>query len=110
MDVFFSAGGRYVERVLRFRCARVHEEEPRKPAAHCAKDRGSSSGWKPTYRKSGKALYSSKSGQQVYHAEDDYGDDGLEDDPDGEDLEEEIARGETSGRDQSDRDWDHQDA
>ena len=114
VDVFFSAGGGYVAnkigRVLRLRRARIHEEEPRKPAAHRVRDRSRKLLWLETCRSSGKA-YSSKPGRRVYHAEDDYGDDDFqEDDPDGGDLEEEMARGEISGRDQSDRDWDPQDA
>ena len=79
MDCFFSAGGRYkakdIERVLRFRCARVHEEESRRPAASRANDESSasrSSGYKRSNR-SGRYQYrgSTRYGRQVYHADDD---------------------------------------
>ena len=104
MDCFFSAGGRYkakdIERVLRFRCAKVHEEESRRPAASRANDESSasrSSGYKRSNR-SGRYQYrgSTRYGRQVYHADDDlaYEDDEQEPgDADDEDLEEEVASG-----------------
>lgn len=53
VDVFFSAGGGYVAnkigRVLRLRRARIHEEEPRKPAAHRVRDRSRKLLWLETH-------------------------------------------------------------
>ena len=104
MDCFFSAGGWYkakdIERVLRFRCAKVHEEETRRPAASRNHDESSSSrgsGYRRSNR-SGRYQHrgSTRYGRQVYHADDDQAYDADEQEPgdaDDEDLEEEMAAG-----------------
>ena len=106
MDCFFSAGGRYkaseVERVLRFRCAKVHEEEGKRPGRDRKDD--SSSGREPlrrrpyyskgTYKRSSRQGYQSGRYKKVYHAEDgDYEDDEEMQDTDEEDFEREVAQG-----------------
>ena len=116
MDCFFSAGGKYkakdIERLLRFRCAKVHEEESRRPAAPRANEESSasrSSGYKRSNR-SGRYQYrgSTRYGRQVYHADDSqaYDDDDQETgDADDEDLEEEMASGRINNEDDYQDSW-----
>lgn len=116
MDCFFSAGGKYkakdIERLLRFRCAKVHEEESRRPAAPRANEESSasrSSGYKRSNR-SGRYQYrgSTRYGRQVYHADDSqaYDDDDQETgDADDEDLEEEMASGRIKDEDDYQDSW-----
>ena len=121
MDCFFSAGGKYrsgqIERVLRFRCAKIHEDESRKPAAYRAKDEASSSSREPLRRRypaRSSKKYQAKGyrGRRVYHAEDEqeYEDEGPED-PDDEDLEQEVAQGRFDEQQYDDEeDWSRNDA
>ena len=116
MDCFFSAGGKYkakdIERLLRFRSAKVHEEESRRPAAPRANEESSasrSSGYKRSNR-SGRYQYrgSTRYGRQVYHADDSqaFDDDDQETgDADDEDLEEEMASGRINDEDDYQDSW-----
>ena len=88
MDVFFNAGGRYeanrIEKVLRFRCSHIHEEEHK----HRAPSRATSSDHRPR-RYYGRG---SRPKHRTYVAEDEPEED-WDQDADDEDLEEEARAG-----------------
>ena len=119
MDCFFSAGGRYkaseMERVLRFRCARIHEDEGKR-SGRDRRDDSTSSGREPLrrkpyykgpYKRSSRQGYQSSRYKKVYHAEDGdyYEDDDMQGDTDEEDLEQEAAQGYFDRRQEDHEAW-----
>ena len=108
MDCFFSAGGRYksseIEKVLRFRCARIHEDErPSSSTRSYNRERYGAEdareplkrkyGWKRSSRPSASGDRAGRQRRAYWADETDEPLGDLEENPDEEDLEEEFAAG-----------------